>query len=81
MRRMTLEVLNTALVKPWQSEMSWRSLQGTERNFRSCQSTVTLGRALVVTWKIDGLMLQEVRLKSGVHYNVIGANLTWDPMP
>lgn len=78
---MALEVLNAALVKPWCGEMSWHSLQSTEWDFKVCQSTVTLGRALVVTWKIDGLMLQEMGLKSGVHYNVIGANLTCDPMP
>lgn len=44
MKRMTLEVLNAVLVKPWWSEMSWHSLQGTEWDFKSCQSTVTLGR-------------------------------------
>ena len=67
MKRMIQKVLNAALVKPCGVKchgIAYRAQSG------------TLGRALVVTWKVGGLMLREMRLKPGVHYNVTGANLT-----
>ena len=53
--------------KAMRSEMSWHSLQGSEWDFRQSAGSYM---------KVGGLMLREMRLKPGVHYNVTGANLT-----